>query len=607
MKHLPGRPLLSMALVIVLGALLLGLGVLQYRWSGQVSEAEQERMQAGLDASANQFRLQFTGELERIGLLLQPDIPTINQQAWKRYAEAHSATLGSFNLVRGVYLWIGGDDAQLLRLDPRARAFQSAPWPAEFDLIGVRYRRAFADFLDPRLGLRPFSWTMAPQVPAMLQPIIRHEGAGDDADPKMIGLLIVHLDPTNMQRELFPELARRCFGGPDGFIYHVAVVDGRDNNRRILYRSDFRLTVADFDHADARIGLLMPRGRMGGRPPIGMGAPPPPDYRARRGPAPLPLMRRQPAPIFEDGTEEDGGMELLAIHRQGSLVAAVARLRIRNLALGFGSLFLLAASIGLIVISSRRAQRLAKLQIDFVASVSHELRTPLTVICSAGDNLAHGVGTESQETARRYGKLVVDEGRKLAAKIDQILSFASMQRGRRFYHLRRESVNVVVENALQLELPALQAAGFSVRKRLAEDLPSVNVDPAALSQAVRNLIENAIKYSGDSRWIEVRTEHEGAEVQIVVEDSGIGIARAELTHVFEPFYRGSAATAAQIHGTGLGLSMAREALTSMAGTISVNSVAGKGSVFVIRLPAMSSTGVDPGAPIPEGQVKERRS
>jgi signal transduction histidine kinase len=280
----------------------------------------------------------------------------------------------------------------------------------------------------------------------------------------------------------------------------------------------------------------------------------------------------------------------VAKHREGSLAKAVAATRRRNLLFSFGSLLLLAVSTAFIIASARRAQSLARLQIDFVAGISHELRTPLAVICSAGDNLADGVVAEASHSARKYGELIRNEGRKLTGMIEQILQYAGGQKGRRRYTLRPEHLNDIADAALNQLQPAIAESGFSIDKNFAPGLPRIHVDATALSQAIQNLIQNALKYSGQSRWLAIHTlkvpgKH-SADVLLTVEDKGMGIASADLPHIFEPFYRGSWAVAAQIHGTGLGLYMVREALISMGGNISVKSSPGKGSVFTITLPGL---------------------
>jgi signal transduction histidine kinase len=227
---------------------------------------------------------------------------------------------------------------------------------------------------------------------------------------------------------------------------------------------------------------------------------------------------------------------------------------------------------------------------DFVAGVSHELRTPLTVICAAADNLAEGVILDSSPQVRQYGEVIREEGRKLGGMVEQVLQYASIRSGRRQYNPEPALVADLVEDAIARAMPAIQAAGFDLEKEIDPTPYTVNVDAAALAQSLRNLINNALKYSGDSRFLAVRTSSapgkEGQEVLISVEDRGIGIEPGDLPNIFEPFYRGRPAIAAQIHGSGLGLSMAREAVLAMGGDITVRSVPGKGSVFTIHLPAL---------------------
>jgi signal transduction histidine kinase len=157
-------------------------------------------------------------------------------------------------------------------------------------------------------------------------------------------------------------------------------------------------------------------------------------------------------------------------------------------------------------------------------------------------------------------------------------------------------MNEIVVSVLEQAKPMITKAGVSVETCFAPDLPLVSVDVSALSQAIQNLIQNAVKYSGESRWLAIRTEKieskRGAEVQVVVEDRGIGIGQDDLPHIFEPFYRSRAANAAQIHGTGLGLFMAREAVASMGGRIAAESSPGKRTAFAIQLPALQPEAAD---------------
>jgi signal transduction histidine kinase len=122
-------------------------------------------------------------------------------------------------------------------------------------------------------------------------------------------------------------------------------------------------------------------------------------------------------------------------------------------------------------------------------------------------------------------------------------------------------------------------------------LPSVSADAGALRRALQNLLSNAMKYDGGNHWIGLRAQagagEDGEEVQVTVEDQGIGIAPDEAARVFEPFYRGREVTDAQIHGNGLGLSLVKQVIEAHHGRVSLVSAPGQGSRFTLHLPAMT--------------------
>lgn len=602
MRLMSKRTALSISIVVSLVAILAVLAVLQYRWSGQVSQAERDRMQASLDASMSQFRQELDRELQQLAQAYAPDSAILVNKDWQHYTQSAADLLSGSegHLVQDLYLWFnsGDESSQLMMLDREVKALRPVPWPPRFQVIQERYIRALSGSSRLPPDIRPSSWTVLPDIPMLLHPLMLFQPPAVQpamANPRHLGYLMIELNLKAMREELLPELAQRYFGGPAGFIYQVAIVSGRDPGA-IVYQSDPNLTPAEFASPDARIGLLdNPRGRMGRRGPgpeidampPGEGRPP---FSASGMEPPRPGRGRGWPMLLSASDSVD--WELVAKHRQGSLEAVVTGLRRRNLAISFGILLLLASSIALIIAFTQRAQRLAQLQIDFVAGVSHELRTPLAVICSAGDNLAEGVVAESSRQVRQYGELIRNEGWKLTGMVEQILQFAGGLSGRRKYSLRPARIEEALEAALKQVHPMIVAGGFKVEQSVEMNLPLVNMDASALSQCIQNLLNNAMKYSGDSRWLAIRVESFGGEkgpvVRLVVEDKGIGIDPADVPHIFDPFYRGRAVMDAQIHGTGLGLCTAREAVVAMGGSISVKSTPGKGSAFTISLPALAS-------------------
>jgi len=259
----------------------------------------------------------------------------------------------------------------------------------------------------------------------------------------------------------------------------------------------------------------------------------------------------------------------------------------------------------MIVIATRRAQLLARLQMEFVAGVSHELRTPLAVIASAADNIADGI-VEDKSKIARYGEVIRSHAKQLNHLVEEILLFAASQQGHHRFNFVLTNPSELVETALARSSELIRAAGFTVDSEVQPNLGGVRVDPGACAHCLQNLIVNAIKYGGEDRWIGVRacavTETHGPEIQIAVEDHGPGIPAFEQQRIFDPFYRGHAATSAQIHGTGLGLALARRIAEGMGGKLSVTSELGKGSTFVLHLPlanpAVASVEEEPAPVLP---------
>lgn len=222
--------------------------------------------------------------------------------------------------------------------------------------------------------------------------------------------------------------------------------------------------------------------------------------------------------------------------------------------------------------------------------MSHELRTPLAVICSAGENLADGLVHDSQQV-RRYGALIESEGRRLADMVDRVLDFAGSLSGRPAYERDECEVASLVSEAIEGCRPLLEESHSEIETRIEPRLPLVTGDRAALRSALQNLIGNAVKYRGGRGWIGIEaravSRKRGPEVEIEVSDHGLGIHPADLPRIFEPFYRGRAALAGQIRGTGVGLSVVRRTVEAHGGEIQVSSMEGKGSTFIVRLPALA--------------------
>ena len=199
-----------------------------------------------------------------------------------------------------------------------------------------------------------------------------------------------------------------------------------------------------------------------------------------------------------------------------------------------------------------------------------------------------------KSSSAKYGSVIRNHTRQLTDLVNQILLFASTKEGRTHYVLRPLQVPQIVEAVLRNTRETVEQAGFTVELYLNPDLPEVIGDSSALVQCLQNLVGNAVKYGGNHPRIAIRAmvdkrhDHED-EVRISVEDSGIGIDRGEIPHIFDPFYRSPVVTAAQIHGTGLGLPLAKNIAEAMGGRLTVVSKLGVGSVFTLHLPIRKKT------------------
>lgn len=280
-----------------------------------------------------------------------------------------------------------------------------------------------------------------------------------------------------------------------------------------------------------------------------------------------------------------GTTELRVVAARGSLEREVAALRWRNLAVSFGALLVLAGGLVVVFAAVMRSERLARQQMQFVAGVSHELRTPLAVLHSASENLADGI-VKTPEQARRYGQVMKREITRLMEMVEQTLTFAGIQSGRRNGGDAPTTTDVqtLVEECLERNAALLESEHCAPTIQIQSDLPPVYADSRALGSVLDNLLSNALKYSVGECTLRITSAQVGKEIVIGVHDTGRGIAAKEQKRIFEPFYRTNEAIEAQIHGNGLGLAIAQHIVKQHGGFVSVASDIGKGSTFSVHLP-----------------------
>jgi signal transduction histidine kinase len=614
--------------VFALTVVLIGLAVLQFHWSQEVSAATSARLHENLESSMVTWRDDLNRELTSIFSALQAEPGMSPSERAQQYAQQYqnwSQTAPHPSLIARVLLVQdpAAEHPQLLQLSPNGR-FEPTEWPADLEqlheLVAARSlamtrimqsvrpneRDHFHNMQHgggPPPGRRSNIEMIMPvmfdtNALAMARPQTHRHGARDAAGRAQADWIVVQLDRKVLLNNVLPEVVEGHFSGAEGLDYQVALVSKPGS---VIWTSDPGFGRQETQSLDGSMPFFgPPRRPMNG----GFGAPPP---RRDSGPrhdkarlafgGPFAL-----EPIHYGDNDTGADWQLLVRHRQGSLEAVVAGMRRRNLTLSFGVLLVLAAGIAIIVVSSQRARILARLQMDFVAAVSHELRTPLAVISSAAENIADGVVAGKQQLTE-YGTEIKNQAKQLMQLVEQILLFAATRDSRHQYNVRPLHVADVIDAALKNTSALIEGAGITVEQEIAPNLPLVSGDLSALSHCLQNLITNAVKYGGDARWMGIQAElsegqGQSREVQISVADKGLGIPAAEQQHIFEPFYRSSSATAAQIHGTGLGLPLARDIAEAMGGSLTVASEPGKGSRFTLHLRVADTAEVPVGAPAP---------
>jgi signal transduction histidine kinase len=643
-RRFSGVTALALAVLVLLPA----LAWLQYSWLEQIADADRERRGRTLQTAASQLAQEFDAEIGKAVFALQLEPAIVDQQQWSRFAEKFQVwadSAASPRIVKAVYFVDAPEDSPPPNDVPALRAwknethtFDVISWPSELTAIRTRFIHDNAVVIDlPATGggrAGPgerrreerggrgmqrvfFPPTTTGDDQSVVMPIVRINTPSPSTneprpapDFKLLGFTIIRFDLNAIGTELLPVLVRRHLYNEEGLTDFAIAIVSRTDPGHVIFESNAGAAAIAAASPDVTVSLLGPtmgqflfmaRGDRlrGGLPP-----PPPPP------PAGASTVENKVVVNVIEATRGDGGAvalqrtafngegqwRLVAKHHAGSLEAAVGAARRRNFALSSGILALLATAIGLIVVSARRADRLARQQLEFVAAVSHELRTPVSVIGTAAVNLADGLIGDPRRV-QQYGATIQTEARRLGETVERVLQLAGIAAGRAAAARTALPVPNLVEEAVAATKVESDAAGVTIEIAIADELrhsptdPSgvqrVVGDPTALRSALQNLISNAIKYGGDARWVRVTARalsHKAT--RITVEDRGLGITAEDRKHIFEPFYRGREAVSRQIQGSGLGLHLVQRIIESHGGTVSVQSEPGRSSTFTVDLPGV---------------------
>jgi len=569
---------LFMGLLVVLVCV---LAVLQYQWIGEISTNEQKIRQADLQAAANKLSSAFNAELNTAAEALQPSDQQVQevgrQKAYETRYSAWRAAAANTRLFRRIAVVDEENGRLALRMfNAETGALEPAEWPA--DWIPTR------DFL----AARAFGRNGSPRIenPTLIDyPRFRSQPDPSSGRAGEQDWLLLDVDSKYAGEVILPELLPQYFTDEFRSLYRVEVV-ARARPSELIFGTEPGQAPSGAGNAQATATLFDPT-------------------RAGRGRGPLPGTGPGPdGPGRSVANDSGRGRWLLSVWlRKGSLEAAVASTRRRDLAISAAILLLLLVTGAALAQFSRRAQQLAQVEMEFVAGVSHELRTPLTVIRTAAFNLRGKVASNPPQV-ERYGALIQQESERLGAIVEQVLRFASAKAGRVVQERQPVSVSGLIEETLQSNKGMLEDALCEVETRVEPGLPAITGDSLALRHALQNLLANAAKYGGagkqsvaiSARTVPGANGNRGQQIEIRVADHGSGIPPEEQKHVFDAFFRGRKAVQDQIHGTGLGLHLVKKIVEAHGGTVSLESEPGAGSTFIVRIPAATTKHQDELAP-----------
>ena len=617
--------MLSRVSIVLLVIALLTLAGLQFHWIGQISVAERQQLEASVRDSSLRFAADFNQEIRSLTNVLdfrgyEPSPASIAAR-YRGWAENSVYP----ELFRKLYvIRSGAGDVSITALNADADTFEPAALPTKLEPLRMLLQHESLsgdrrNFPNASRGLSILDGTSALMVQLGGRPMDPQRGRGgpggsgpdsgrgrgqdgargpdpgprgpvpdggrgpdfgripgfqsilQNANPytpeRAESWLIAELDEAVLTKQVFPALVMRDFPMTGDQNYRVAVVSSPSS--ATVFSTGKPWTLEDMASYDFGVDLIGMPGQFGQIDGFGRGGP----RFGGRGGGPQSVYLGQ-------------GLRLLVKHEAGSLETAVANLRRRNLAISFGILLVLGLGAGVGIVSGQRARTLGKLQMEFAAGVSHELRTPLAVIQSAAHNLRAGV-VRSREGIEEYATIVQKEARRLSDMVEQVMTYAETQSGRKRYHIEPLDLNAIVDRTLQNMALPLADANASIENRIDPQLPRALADEMALTQCIQNLLSNAVKYGGSSDSVQIEIESEvdrsAGTIRLTVTDHGAGVPPADEPFLFDPFHRGANATT-NTPGNGLGLHLVRRMMQSQDGTLTYRRAATGGACFMLTLP-----------------------
>lgn len=531
------------ALLGVIAVVCAVLSLLQYRWTGELSRAEPALLRAGLNQQVRRLVEAFNGEIRESCAMLLPQPNEIrrlgrdkaHQIRYERWSASHNTNLFARIAIaepkQGILSLYGIDGGGRIAVMGWPSGWESLHYSMATHITGSR---------------RP---PMAPPDSNIIELPVFGASAFGGRGPE-IEWMIFELNQDYVRTSILPRLVAEYLNPGGDAVYDTSVSWAGSGESVIFSTRRDHASVAS--NADATAEIFAPE----------------------MGPA--------------TGHGRGGHLSRWVIavrHRAGSLDAAVARNRRKNLFASLALVALLAGTAWALVQYTARSRRLADMQFRFAAGVSHDLRTPLTAIRGAAFNIVEGVVNQPAAVGR-YAKMILRNAEELTAMIENVLAFSASIHSENGGRREAIAAGALLQHAVAAMMPEIEQAGCHIEVTVVPGLPAVAGDPVAVELVFRNLIGNAVRHGAGGKWIGVSAAPFGDGVEVRVSDRGPGVPEAERERIFEPFYRGKQTLAQHVPGTGLGLSLVRNTIERYAGTVQVHDSPGGGAQFTVRLPAL---------------------
>ena len=541
--------------VLAVMAIVALLGYQQYRWIVRVADAEERTNRERLEASLKAFGDDFDTEITRADLAFAA-LTGISSADVLQKARERLKVFRDFAEYPGL---IASVDVREGLPNP----FDIAAGPPPVLAVAGGFIQTNA-----RLGAGQYL-ARQPFAGGRTSP---HMGIGAGMQSSSSPITVrVLLDQGYIAGTLLPALLDRHLGSNAGRRYDVLVRSVKNGEALVQTAGN---TVREWDASRAifsiRRNCLTDQEDRG---PITL---------STRTTITIEALLRRPRKCSDDDETAAAGIWTINLRARPSLAESMASARRQNLLVSFGVLMVLAVTVGILFVSAHRARELAALHKQFAAGVSHELRTPLSIISSAGENLADGV-VQDQDQVRRYGTMIHNHSEELGAMIENAIWFARGD-GKEGLEMEKAIPEELVREAAAACGRMLEQAGVVLERDIEAGLPAIRGNRTLLLHGLQNLLANVALYGRSGRWARIRARRRGTTVEFTIEDRGAGMSPEDITHAFQPFYRGRGAKQANIAGLGLGLSLVRRIVEAHDGEIELHSQQDAGTIVAFRVP-----------------------